>query len=86
MAEINFNIYIFNRTRDGDNVDLMPLIGEDNRVEIGGSKTIQETEEINGCGPLPSFETNTTIRKDPPFDTLCLDTYYYPIGMIPDVY
>ena len=86
VAELSFNIWTFNRTRSGETIDLMPLLGDNYRVEIGGSTSVQEIEEINRCETLPSFETNVTVRKEPPFDTLCLDTYYYPIGMIPDEY
>ena len=64
----------------------MPIVGTDDFFEIGQGRTYQETEEINRCEPLPSFETTVVVRKNPQFDTLCRDTYYYPIGMIPEVY
>ena len=85
-AEQAFFIWRFNVTRDGETRDLFPLLGENNSVEIGGTAVLEEVEEINRCEPLPDFETELWIRKDPPFASLCDDRYYYPIGEIPDQY
>lgn len=76
----------FIRTRAGETVSLMPIVDMDDQFEIGQGRTYQEVEEINRRGPLPSFETNIVVRKNPQFDTLCKDTYYYPVGMVPEVY
>lgn len=84
MAEIGFNIWQFDRTRNGETVNLVPLLGDNEFIDIGEFASVQEMEEINICEPLLSFETNLTVRKEPDFKTLCKDTYYYPIGMIPD--
>lgn len=86
MADIDFFIWKFERTRAGVTVDLVDLLGDETTVLIGGSTSLQEIEEINRCEALPMFETSTYIRKEPFFATLCKDTYYFPIGLEPNVY
>ena len=76
-GDIDFNIIVFNRERNDEFVDLLPMLGTNVFVEVGGTTAVQESEQIDRCLDQ-TFTTTTLVTKLPPADMLCLDTSYYP--------
>ena len=84
---LDFYIWQFLRTRNGVTNDLIPLFGDDTFVTMGDTKSVQETEELNRCTSAldeSTFKTNTTVRREPLYEDLCLNTYYFPNRLGPD--
>lgn len=73
---VDANIIQFERVREGEFLDLFPLL-ETTFIALGDTTIVQETEEIDRCIDQ-SFTTNTIVRTTPNADLLCKDTGFYP--------
>ena len=65
-----------NRIRNGETVDLLPLLDGPNLM-VGESTVVTETEEIDQC-ITQDFTTTTQVVQSPLLDNLCGDTVLFP--------
>ena len=72
----NTEFVAFSRTRNGETVDLLPLVS-DPILPIGATISFQETEEINTCIER-DFTTTTTVSQAPSADFTCREIVNYP--------
>lgn len=77
IGESDFNVIVFERTRNDEYLDLLPLLYTAVFVPVGGSAAVQESEQIDRCIDQ-TFSTSTLVTKLPPADTVCQDRAYYP--------
>ena len=75
-GNVDANIILFERTRNDELVDLMPLLPT-TFLEVGDQTSVQETEEIDRC-IQQSFATNTIVAQVPPAELLCDNIGFYP--------
>jgi hypothetical protein len=72
----DFNILIFNRTRNNETMNLVPLL-DDTFLAIGDTTAVQETEEIDRC-VAQSFSTKIDVKMVPTAESICQNVDTYP--------
>lgn len=75
-GDVDANVILFTRTREGEFMDLMPLL-DSTFIAEGGTTVFTETEEIDRC-VSQNFFTETQVVVVPNPDLLCADEAFYP--------
>lgn len=76
IGEVDANIILFTRTRNGEFRDLIGLLPS-TFLPVDEDTFVAETEEIDRC-IQQSFATNTIVAQIPNADLLCEDVGIYP--------
>jgi len=74
-----FDIMWLTRTRNGEAVDLMPMMeGKNTFLAPGESTSVKESDTINRCLDDAESTKTTTVELLPPVSLLCTNRYVYP--------